>query len=60
MPSGTVAWDHAVEGVHEEPDGRWRLAFAGRAPFAADLVVGADGVGSKVIRGYVGNITARA
>ncbi len=48
LPSGMVAWDHTVESVNEEADGRWRLNFAGHAPFVADLVVGADGVGSKV------------
>ena len=47
---GTVAWDHAVDDVHPEADGRWRLEFKGKAPVVADLVVGADGVGSKVRR----------
>ena len=45
---GTVAWGHAVAEVRAEADGRWRLEFEGREPVVADLVVGADGVGSKV------------
>lgn len=44
----TVAWDHSVTRVEAEGDGRWRLEFAGRAPVVTDLVVGADGIGSKV------------
>ena len=44
----TVAWAHAVTGVHAEADGRWRLEFKDRPPVTADLVVGADGVSSKV------------
>ena len=48
LPQDMVAWDHTVEDVYEEVDGSWRLEFTGRAPFVADLVVGADGVGSKV------------
>ena len=45
---GTVAWGHAVTEVRAEADGRWRLEFEGREPVVADLVVGADGVGSRV------------
>ena len=48
LPAGMVAWGHTLESLDEEADGRWRLEFAGHAPFVADLVVGADGVGSKV------------
>ncbi len=48
LPPGLVAWDHKVEAVEQEADGRWRLDLAGRAPIVADLVIGADGVGSKV------------
>lgn len=44
----TVAWDHFVYDVHLEVDGRWRLEIQDRAPVVADLVVGADGIGSKV------------
>ena len=48
LPPGLVAWDHEVERVEPEADGRWRLEVAGRAPVIADLVIGADGIGSKV------------
>ena len=48
LAPGTIAWGHAVNEVCAEPDGRWRLTFADRPPVVADLVVGADGVGSKV------------
>ena len=44
----TIAWYHAVNDVLPEADGRWRLEFKDRAPVIADLVVGADGVGSRV------------
>ena len=50
LAPGTVAWDHAVDDVHPEADGRWRLEFKDKAPVIADLVVGADGVGSKIRR----------
>ena len=43
----TVAWGHAVEDVFPEVDGRWRVDFAEREPVITDLVVGADGIGSK-------------
>ena len=46
----TVAWDHVVEDVRPQEDGRWTLEIKGAAPIVADLVVGADGVGSKVRR----------
>ena len=46
----TVAWDHVVEDVRLAEDGRWTLEIKGAAPVVADLVVGADGVGSKVRR----------
>ena len=48
LAPSTVVWGHAVTDVLPEPDGRWRLEFKGRPPVTADLVVGADGVGSKV------------
>ena len=47
---GSIAWDHAVTDVVAEPDGRWRLEFRDQAPVTADLVVGADGVHSRVRR----------
>lgn len=48
LPAGMVAWDHQVETVEQAEDGRWRLNFTGRDAVVADLVVGADGIGSKV------------
>ncbi len=50
LAPGTVAWDHAVDDVYPEADGQWRLEFKGKASVIADLVVGADGVGSKIRR----------
>ena len=44
----TVAWGHAVKNVLPEADGRWSLEFDNQTSFTADLVVGADGVGSRV------------
>lgn len=44
----TVAWGHAVKDVLPDADGRWRLEFKDQAPVTADLVVGADGVSSRV------------
>lgn len=44
----TVAWDHTVKEVLPMADGRWRLEFDNQTSFTADLVVGADGVGSRV------------
>lgn len=48
LQPGTVAWGHFLDDVNPERDGRWRLDFAGRDSVVADLVVGADGIGSKV------------
>ena len=50
LAPGTVAWDHAVDDVHPGADGRWRLEFRDKPPVIADLVVGADGVGSRIRR----------
>ena len=50
LAPGTVAWGHVVEDIHPEADGRWRLAIKNQADIIADLVVGADGVGSRVRR----------
>ena len=44
----TVAWGHEVQSVQTAVDGRPRLEFEGHPSFTADLVVGADGMGSKV------------
>ncbi len=48
LEPGTVAWGHRVEKTLPNGDGRWRLEFGDKAAFIADLVVGADGVGSRV------------
>ena len=48
LAPGTVAWGHIVKDVHPEANGRWRLKFEGRSAVTADLVIGADGVGSRV------------
>ncbi|MEH2013147.1 FAD-dependent oxidoreductase [Nostoc sp.] len=48
LAPGTVAWGHLLKDIHPETDGRWRLEFAKQGPVTADLVVGADGVGSRV------------
>ena len=48
LPSQTVDWGHAVSDVVPETDGRWRLEFANQASVTADMVVGADGIGSRV------------
>lgn len=45
---GTVAWNHSVEAIHPAPGGRWRLEFVSQPPIEADLVIGADGMSSKV------------
>jgi 2-polyprenyl-6-methoxyphenol hydroxylase-like FAD-dependent oxidoreductase len=45
---GTVSWDHVVKEVHPEGDGRWKLAFTDKPAIVADIVVGADGMYSKV------------
>ncbi len=46
----TVVWGQAVEDVHPETNGLWRLNIEGHAPVIADFVVGADGIGSKIRR----------
>lgn len=49
LAPGTIAWGHLVKDVYPEANGRWRLEFAEQQePVIADLVVGADGVGSRV------------
>lgn len=45
---GTIAWGHRVKDVYPEVNGGWRLELAEQAPVIADLVVGADGIGSRV------------
>lgn len=48
LPPETIAWDHKVEAIETLEGGRWRLNFADYPPVIADLVIGADGIGSKV------------
>lgn len=51
IPAHWVRWGQAVSGAEPQPDGRWRLKFgeAGRpGDEAFDLVVGADGAGSRL------------
>ncbi len=48
LEPSTVAWGHQVKDVVPVGAGQWRLEFADKDPFTADLVVGADGVGSRV------------
>ncbi len=48
LAPATVAWGNAVEEVHPEADGRWRLDIKDQASVIADFVVGADGISSKV------------
>ena len=48
LPPGMVAWSHEVERVERAADGRWRLEITGEEPVTADLVIGADGIGSKI------------
>ena len=50
LAPGTVQWGHAVQAVHPAENERWRLEFADRPSVTADLVIGADGMGSKVRR----------
>ncbi len=45
---GTIHWGHSATGVARLADGRWTIDFAGQPSVVADLVVGADGIGSKV------------
>ena len=48
LPDGMITWDHGVEHVDRNADGTWSLHAAGREPVKADLVIGADGTGSRV------------
>ncbi|VVE41590.1 Kynurenine 3-monooxygenase [Pandoraea iniqua] len=45
---GTVAWGHSLQSLKAESNGRHRLVFASGKEFVADLVVGADGLRSRV------------
>ena len=48
LPADMVAWDYEVERVERTAGGRWRLEVADHEPVTADLVIGADGIGSRV------------
>ena len=48
LPDGMVAWGRRVTAVTQTDNGRWQLDMAGHAPVIADLVIGADGIGSRV------------
>ena len=48
LPEGMVAWGKRVHSVTPTDEGRWQLSFEGSDPVAADLVIGADGIGSRV------------
>ena len=46
LPDGNVDWGQRVTAVMRADDDRWQLEIAGHAPVIADLVIGADGIGS--------------
>jgi 2-polyprenyl-6-methoxyphenol hydroxylase-like FAD-dependent oxidoreductase len=48
LEPGTIHWGHAATDVVRRDDGKWSIRFAGQPTVVADLVVGADGIGSKV------------
>ena len=48
LPADMVQWNHRVVDVQAQADGRWRLEIKDRDPLLADLVIGADGIGSCV------------
>ena len=48
LPANMIAWDHRIDRVSPRADGRWQIDIADRAPVVADLVIGADGIGSRV------------
>ena len=50
LAPGTVTWGQSVHDVSRDDDGRWRLDVIEGPPVVADLVVGADGIGSQVRR----------
>lgn len=45
---GTVQWGRTVTEVAAADDGRWQVRCADGTTMTADLVVGADGIGSRV------------
>jgi 2-polyprenyl-6-methoxyphenol hydroxylase-like FAD-dependent oxidoreductase len=48
VESDTIFWDHSVSSVHAQNNGLWRMEFDNQEHVIADLVIGADGMGSKV------------
>lgn len=48
LPNGMIAWGHTLQGVTKADADRWTLEFQNHDPVTADLVVGADGISSKV------------
>ena len=48
MPAGTLVWDRNLRSVRSAGDERWTLEFEKGEPVTADLVLGADGIASKV------------
>ena len=50
LAPGVVRWDHTVDDVMQTDDGHWQLQFTDQDSVVADLVVGADGIGSRVRR----------
>ncbi|MEW2505829.1 NAD(P)/FAD-dependent oxidoreductase [Amycolatopsis sp. NPDC047767] len=46
LPAGTVEWGRALTSVERRGE-RWRLALAQGETVDADLVIGADGIGSR-------------
>ncbi len=47
LPEGMIAWGHTLKSLSKADGNRWTLNFEDRQPVTADLVVGADGMGSK-------------
>ncbi|MBC7999548.1 MAG: FAD-dependent monooxygenase [Leptolyngbya sp.] len=48
LSEDTVTWGQNVKSVSSSENGKWKLEFNDQSSFEADLVVGADGVNSKV------------
>ena len=46
----TIAWDHALSDAVPQSDGRWRLDFRNQPSLTVDLVIGADGMRSRIRR----------
>lgn len=52
LAPGTVVWGQHFQGLEKQPDGRFRLHYAGQPDQVADVVIGANGGRSRV-RPYV-------